>query len=62
MARVINFDKGSKRRLHQIQWSTSQRASALLLFFVLFTLCIAAALSSYPVASPQPGTYVDDGR
>ena len=38
--RVINFDRGSKRRLRQIQWTARQRASLALLFLLLFALCM----------------------
>lgn len=38
MSRVINFDKGSKRRINQIRWTPSEIASAILLSLMLLAL------------------------
>ncbi len=38
--RVINFDRGSKRRLRQIRWTSRERMSVALLFLSLLALCI----------------------
>ena len=38
--RVITFDRGSKRRLRQIRWTLRERATLVLLFFLLLALCI----------------------
>jgi hypothetical protein len=38
--RVINFDRGSKRRLRQIRWTWRDRTSIALLFLILLALCI----------------------
>ena len=42
--RVINFDRGSKRRLRQIRWTSRERASIVLLFSFLLALCILYVL------------------
>jgi hypothetical protein len=44
MAKVIHFDKGSKRRLRLIRWTSLETTSAALLFALLVSLCVAAAL------------------
>ncbi len=44
MARVINFDKGSKRRLRQVRWKRREIVSAVLLFLILMALCLWFAL------------------
>lgn len=44
MSRVINFDKGSKRRLRQVRWKRHEVASAILLFVILTVLCLWLAL------------------
>jgi preprotein translocase subunit SecE len=36
--RVINFDRGSKRRLRQIRWTSRERTSLALLFLFLLAL------------------------
>ena len=35
---VINFDRGSKRRLRQIHWTLRERTNAALLFLLLVAL------------------------
>jgi hypothetical protein len=42
--RVIDFNRGSKRRLRQIRWTWSERTSVALLFLSLLTLCILYVL------------------
>ncbi len=37
--RVINFDRGSKRRLRQIRWTLREQTSVVLLFLFLLALC-----------------------
>ena len=41
---IINFDKGSKRRLRQVRWKRHEIVSAVLLFLVLTVLCLWFAL------------------
>jgi hypothetical protein len=59
MPRVINFDKGSKRRLRQIQWSVAERASALALFLFLGLLCVQIALCDSSSEPAKPGPFFD---
>jgi len=40
MSRVINFDKGSKRRIRQIRWTRLELFSVVLLTVLLLTLCL----------------------
>jgi hypothetical protein len=40
MARVINFDKGSKKRLREIRWKHREIVSAALLILALAVLAI----------------------
>ncbi len=40
MSRVINFDKGSKRRINQIRWRPADITSAVLLSLMLLVLGI----------------------
>jgi preprotein translocase subunit SecE len=42
--RVINFDRGSKRRLRQIRWTSRERTSVALLFLFLLALCMLFVL------------------
>jgi hypothetical protein len=42
--RVINFPRGSKRRLRQIRWTSRERTSVVLLFLFLLALCILYVL------------------
>jgi hypothetical protein len=44
VARVINFDKGSKWRLRQVRWKRHEIVSAVLLFLILTVLCLWFAL------------------
>jgi hypothetical protein len=37
--RVINFPRGSKRRLRQIRWTWRERTSVALLLLFLLALC-----------------------
>jgi hypothetical protein len=60
VSRVINFDKGSKRRLRQIRWKHREVASIVLLFLILMALCLWLALGeashyqhSDPCRTPQ---------
>lgn len=58
MSRVINFDKGSKRRIHEVRWTLSEIVSAVLLSLALIALGILLGsweVSHYsaPPASPQ---------
>lgn len=55
MSRVINFDKGSKRRLRQVRWKRHEAVSAVLLFLILMALCVWLALreaSHYHYSDP----------
>jgi hypothetical protein len=68
VARVINFDKGSKRRLRQVRWKRHEIVSAALLFLTLVALCLWFALrevyrdhSSDPPKTPQAGERTRDG-
>jgi hypothetical protein len=42
--RVINFDRGSKRRLRQVRWTLRERTSVALLLMLLVALCILVEL------------------
>ncbi len=55
MSRVINFDKGSKRRLRQVRWKRYEAISAVLFFLILTALCVWLALreaSHYHYSAP----------
>jgi len=55
VSRVINFDKGSKRRLRQVRWKRHEIVSAILLVVVLTALCLWLALreaSQYHYSDP----------
>jgi hypothetical protein len=57
MSRVINFDKGSKRRFNQIRWNQLEITSAILLSLVLIALCVFFALwgtLDYSIQSQTP--------
>jgi hypothetical protein len=57
MSRVINFDKGSKRRIKQIRWSQFEATSAVVLALTLITLCLFFAIwecSDYSDQSQSP--------
>lgn len=43
--RVININRGSKRRIREIRWSLRERASIVLLFLFLLTICTLLVLS-----------------
>jgi hypothetical protein len=58
MSRVINFDKGSKRRIQEVRWSLTEIVSAVLLSLVLIVLGVllgAWEVSHYhaPPKAPQ---------
>lgn len=42
--RVINFDKGSKRRIRQIRWTRFELFSIVLLTVLLLTFCLLFGL------------------
>jgi hypothetical protein len=44
MSRVINFDRGSKRRIKEIRWNQFEITSAVLLTLVLVVLCVFFAI------------------
>jgi hypothetical protein len=44
MARVISFDKGSKRRLREIRWKYHEVVSAALLLLILMAVVVWFAL------------------
>jgi hypothetical protein len=54
MSQVINFDKGSKRRLRQIQWKISEIISIILLSFAILILGVLLALWELSHYSAQP--------
>jgi hypothetical protein len=69
VSRVINFDKGSKRRLGQVRWKRHEIVSAILLFLILTVLCLWLALReashyhySDPPRTPQVTAALDDGQ
>ena len=62
MPHVINFDKGSKRRMRQIRWNIFERASALALFVALSAICIQVALCDSSRKPEQPGSHFDRDR
>lgn len=43
--RVINFDRGSKRRFREIRWSLRERTSIVLLSLFLLAICTLLLLS-----------------
>lgn len=58
MSRVINFDRGSKRRIKEIRWTQFEITSAVLLALALIALCIFFAIwipsdSSIESQTPQ---------
>ena len=61
--RVINFDKGSKRRLRQIRWKYFEIASLGLLFLVMMiTIALALVwLVSHDSDEPR-APYLQDQR
>ena len=61
MSRVINFDKGSKRRIKQVRWKLGEITSAVVLSLVLIVLGVLLGtweVSHYsaPPKSPQIST------
>ena len=44
MAKIITFDKGSKRRIRQIRWTRLEIGSAILLSLVLAFVCVVVLL------------------
>ena len=44
MAKIITFDKGSKRRIRQIRWTRLEIISAILLSLVLAFVCVLVLL------------------
>jgi hypothetical protein len=57
MSRVINFDRGSKRRIKEIRWNQFEITSAVLLTIVLVVLCVFFAIwgpSDWPIQSHAP--------
>ncbi len=57
MSRVINFDKGSKRRIKQVRWKLGEIASAVVLSLVLIVLGVmlgAWEVSHYSAPSKGP--------
>jgi cytoskeletal protein RodZ len=58
MSRVINFDKGSKRRIREVRWRSTEIVSAVLLSLALIVLGVLLGsweVSHYsaPPKSPQ---------
>jgi hypothetical protein len=62
MSRVINFDKGSKRRIKQIRWNHLEIASAVLLSLTMIILCMFFALWEPSDSLAQPQTPQIRGR
>ena len=61
--RVINFDKGSKRRLRQIRWKYFEVVSLCLLFLVMMITMALALVWFVSHDSDEPGTpYLQDKR
>ena len=61
--RVINFDKGSKRRLRQIRWKYFEVVSLGLLFLVMMVTIALALVWLVSHDSGEPGTpYLQDKR
>jgi hypothetical protein len=57
--RVINFDKGSKRRIQEIRWTRFEILSAVLLSVITLLLCAIFALwevSQFPADSQTQQT------
>jgi hypothetical protein len=57
MSQVINFDKGSKRRMKQIRWKLSEVLSAIAVSLVVLGLCVIVAcweLSHYSAEPKSP--------
>jgi hypothetical protein len=44
VARVINFDRGSKKRMQRIRWTLSEKAAFVLLFLFLGGFCVLIGL------------------
>lgn len=53
--RVINFDRGSKRRMHQIRWRPLEIISLVLLTIITMTITLFAVLweISHDAAEPE---------
>ena len=61
--RVINFDKGSKRRLRQIRWKYFEVISLGLLFLVMIITLALALVCLVSHDSNEPRTpYLQDKR
>jgi hypothetical protein len=56
MSQVINFDKGSKRRIRQIRWKISEIISLIFLSLVILILGILLALWELSHYSDAPKT------
>ena len=54
--RVINFDKGSKRRLRQIRWKYAEVVSLVLLLLVTVAITTLGALWLVAHDSNEPPT------
>jgi hypothetical protein len=52
--RVINFDKGSKRRLQGIRWNRIEIIWAALLSLIMIATCILAGLWFASLDSDEP--------
>jgi len=52
MSRVINFDKGSKRRINQIRWTIGEIASVAIL--ALFLTVLGVMLGAWEVSRFVP--------
>ena len=50
--RVINFDKGSKRRIQEIRWTRFEVLSAVLLSLVILILAVFILLGEVADYSP----------
>lgn len=44
MGRVIHLDKGSKKRIQRIRWTSTERMTLALLFLALGVFCILVGL------------------
>jgi hypothetical protein len=52
--RVINFDKGSKRRLRNIRWTRSEIVSVVLLSLITLVLCVSLGIWEASREPAQP--------
>ena len=55
VAKIITFDKGSKRRIRQIRWTRLEIGSAILLSLVLAFVCVVVLLLELSHGFDEPG-------